>query len=113
MEEGNVGVAEMEQDGWLLPSFLAITSIDSLLATISTAALDEVASMTALDDDDEAEAATATDGGDGVGRCAATETPPPPPRLLSGAFTTNDPVESAGDASLVETSFILMPMLVE
>jgi len=110
VEEGTVGVAAMELAGWLLPSFLAMTSFGSLLETISTAALDSsVASMTALDD--AAAAATATAGGDGVGRCAATSRPPPPRLPLEGAFT-NEPAVSVGDASVVElggdTSFILL-----
>jgi len=111
VEEGNnVGVATIELAGRLLPSFLAMTSVGSLLETISTAALDSgFASMTALDD--AAAAATATAGGDGVGRCAATSRPPPPRLPLEGAFP-NDPAASVGEASLVElggeTSFILL-----
>ena len=107
VEEGNVGVAAMEHDRWLLASFLTVSSFESLFATISTAALDSgFASMVALDD---AAAAASAAGGDGVGRCAATGTPPPP-RLPSDAFVSAS-ATSTGDESLVlggETSFILL-----
>ena len=108
VEEGNVGVAVMEKDGWLPPSsFLTISPPDdSLLATISTAALSAGFASMAFDDD-AVEAATA-DGGDGVGRCAATVPPPPPPRLPSDSFPTNELVESVV-ASL--TPFIFMQLI--
>lgn len=107
VEEGNVGVAVMEKDGWPPPSsFLTIASpFDSLLATISTAALSADFASVAFDDD-AVDAATA-DGGDGVGRCAAA-VPPPPRRLPSDAFPTNELVGSV-DASL--TPFIFMQLI--
>ena len=111
VEEGNVGVAVMEKDGWLPPSsFLTISPPDdSLLATISTAAALSAGFASMAFDDDAVDAATATDGGDGVGRCAATVPPPPPLRLPSdAAFPTNEPVDSV-DVSL--TPFIFMQLI--